>query len=82
MSKEPTQTSQPTGHLPLPGSRRGLKGFFSEVGREMRKVNWPQRSETNRLTGVVLALCVVLVTILFAMHTVFHQIIEILTRGF
>ncbi len=46
------------GKVALPSSRRGVKGFFSETARELRKVNWPSPRETTRLTGIVLTVCV------------------------
>jgi len=69
------------GSLPVPKSKRGLKGFFNEVGREMKKVSWPTKSETNRLTGVVLAVCGLVVAILTAMSYAFETITNLITRG-
>ncbi len=70
-----------SGALPIPKSKRGLKGFFLEVGREMRKVSWPSRAETNRLTGVVLAVCGIVVVILSAMSYFFETIVNLITKG-
>jgi preprotein translocase subunit SecE len=72
---------KPQGSVPIPKSKRGLKGFFAEVGREMKKVSWPTKAETNRLTGVVLAVCVMIVIILSAMSTVFDTLVKLLTQG-
>jgi len=53
--------ARPTGNLLRrpspgdPGSRRGLFQFFGEVVSELRKVTWPTRRETTRLTMLVLA---------------------------
>jgi len=69
------------GSLPIPTSRRGIKGFFNEVLREMKKVSWPTKAETNRLTGVVLIVCVVLVAILSSMGYVFDTLIRLMTKG-
>lgn len=70
-----------SGALPIPKSKRGLKGFFLEVGREMKKVSWPSRAETNRLTGVVLAVCGLVVAILAAMSFVFETMVNLITKG-
>lgn len=70
------------GGVPLPKSKRGLRGFFAEVGREMKKVTWPTRQETTRLTGVVLVVCVATIALLYVLTTVFHTILQLLTRGF
>ncbi len=82
MSKSGDQTPQPPSHIPVPRSRRGPRAFFSDVNRELRRVNWPPIHETNRLTGVVLAVCTLLVLILTVMHLVFEQLIKVITRGF
>ena len=37
------------------GRRGGLFHFFGEVANELRKVTWPTREETTRLTIVVIA---------------------------
>ncbi|HEY0868329.1 MAG TPA: preprotein translocase subunit SecE [Fimbriimonas sp.] len=68
--------------LPTPDiKRKGPKRFFAEVGREMRKVDWPSRSETNRLTGVVLAVCGLIVAFLTIMGYVFDILITLITTG-
>jgi preprotein translocase subunit SecE len=69
------------GNLPLPKSRRGIKGFYSEVVREMKKVNWPTKKETNRLTGVVMAVTIICVLILLGFGIVFSTLIDLLTGG-
>jgi preprotein translocase SecE subunit len=74
--------SRQRGSLPVPKAKRGgLKGFYNEVVREMKKVSWPTRTETNRLTGVVLAVCVMLVTFLSVVGFVFGFVIDLITKG-
>jgi len=51
----------------LPKIRRGLKGFYREVMREMKQVHWPSRQEAMRLTGIVLAVCVLTVVYLYVL---------------
>ena len=70
-----------SGGLPIPKSKRGLKGFLNEVSREIKKVNWPSRQETNRLTGIVLAVCTIIVLILTALSQVADTLVTLLTRG-
>jgi preprotein translocase subunit SecE len=77
---EPT-SGKPRGGVPVPKSKRGAKGFFNEVVREMKKVSWPTRPETNRLTTVVLAVCVLLVAFLSAIGFVFGFVIDFITKG-
>jgi preprotein translocase SecE subunit len=67
--------------LPQPRSRRGPKAYLAEVMREMKKVQWPNRKETTRLTGVVLAVCLIVVAILSGLSWVFGTLVTLLTRG-
>ncbi|MFN8219876.1 MAG: preprotein translocase subunit SecE [Fimbriimonadales bacterium] len=76
-SKTPT-----TGSLPTPKMKRGLKGFFAEVTREMKKVTWPPYKEINRLTGIVLAVCGLVVLTLTIMHLVADTAVHTITKGF
>lgn len=69
------------GNLPLPKSRRGIKSFFNEVIRELRKVSWPTKAETNRLTGVVLAVTLISVIILTGLGMLFGTLINLITKG-
>lgn len=69
------------GGVPVPRSKRGLKGFLAEVQREMKKVSWPTRTETNRLTIMVLSVCVMLVAFISALGFVFGFVIDIITKG-
>lgn len=74
--------TQVSADLPMPNlKRRGLKGFYRDVLREMRHVTWPTRAETNRLTGVVLAVCLLVIAILTALSLVFEQVFEAILRS-
>lgn len=79
-SDEP-QKPKTSGSLPTPKMRRGLKSFLADVGREMKKVNWPTKGETNRLTGVVLVVCAALVAILTGLGWFFGLFIDFVTKG-
>jgi preprotein translocase SecE subunit len=72
---------KPQGSVPIPRSKRGLKGFLNEVSREMKKVSWPTRTETNRLTGVVLGVCVLVGGIMIVMSTFFDFLVKMITQG-
>jgi preprotein translocase subunit SecE len=78
-TEPPTEAAR--GSLPMPKSRRGAGAFFTEVRREMKKVSWPTRPETNRLTGVVLAVCVMGVIALTAMSLSFEAVVNLITKG-
>jgi preprotein translocase subunit SecE len=54
---------------------------FREVRSEMKKVVWPTRDETIRLTIVVIAISVVISVILFAADAVFLSLITLLQRS-
>lgn len=65
----------------IPGSRRGFKGFLSEARAEMVKVTWPTPRETTRLTGVVLAVCCLVIGLLFGLSVVFDMVLNQILRG-
>ncbi|NQT48236.1 MAG: preprotein translocase subunit SecE [Chloroflexi bacterium] len=48
--------------------------FFRDTISELRKVVWPTRQETTRLTLVVLAVCIVVGIILFAIDYGFTEL--------
>ncbi len=72
---------QPAASVAVPNiKRRGLKGFMRDVQREMRHVTWPTRAETNRLTGVVLAVCALAILILTGLSLLFQTLFDLLLR--
>lgn len=68
------------GGIAIPRSKRGPKGFFQEVKREIKKVSWPTIPETHRLTGVVLGVCFLLVAILTGLGEIFGFVVDFLTH--
>jgi preprotein translocase SecE subunit len=84
MSKKSSTAApgMPGGGPPVPKMRRGgLRQYFVDVGREMKKVTWPPYTETNRLTGVVLAVCALMMGALIAFHEVFSTLVTLLTKS-
>ena len=72
-------TMQSPSSVPTPNlKRRGLKGFYRDVMREMKHVSWPTTHETNRLTGVVLAVCAIVMLILTGLSIGFDTIVKAL----
>jgi preprotein translocase SecE subunit len=71
--------SKSTASIPVPKSRRGPKGFFKDVQREIKKISWPTPKETNRLTGIVLGICGMIVLALFVLSQVADTMVHILT---
>jgi len=51
---------------------------FREVRSEMKKVVWPTREETIRLTIVVIALSAVISIVLFSADTLFSYLLTLL----
>lgn len=68
------------GQIPLPKSRRGMRGFFTEVARELKKVTWPKPKETTRLTGVVIVVCTFLILALMVMNYAADMLFKILSN--
>lgn len=54
---------------------------FREVRSEMRKVVWPTREETIRLTAVVIAISAMISVILFAADSLFALLLTLLQRA-
>jgi preprotein translocase SecE subunit len=57
--------------------RKGPKAFWIGVVRELKKVDWPPPKEVNRLTGVVLAVCGLVVAALWAISQVIALFVNI-----
>lgn len=73
---------KPVSNAPMPkAKRRGTKGFLTDIRAELKKVTWPSRSEANRLTGVVLTVCIMCVVILYGLSLGFGWILENLFRS-
>jgi len=54
--------------------RLGFVGYFHEVRNELRKVNWPSRSETRNYSIVVLVTLVVMLTLIFVLDYIFSDL--------
>ena len=85
MSKQvmerPSQPVAPAS-VPTPNiRRRGFKGFYRDVVRELKHVTWPTKHETNRLTGVVLAVCALTMVVLTVLSIGFDTIFKIFFEG-
>lgn len=67
--------------IATPKFKRGLKGFVADTNREMKKVSWPTRKETTRLTSVVLSLVVLVAVMLSLMGWASSTIVDLITKG-
>ncbi|MBI5706375.1 MAG: preprotein translocase subunit SecE [Armatimonadetes bacterium] len=81
MSKPGGTAPQAPASIPIPKSKKGLGGFFGDVSRELKKVHWPPVHETNRLTGVVLAVGLFLILLLFGLSEVTAMLLSLITKG-
>lgn len=72
---------KPPSSIATPKFKRGLKGFIADTRREMKKVTWPSRKETNRLTFVVLSLVVACAVMLSVMGWFSDVVVQIITKG-
>jgi preprotein translocase SecE subunit len=73
---------QAQGSIAVPKIKKeGLKGFYRNVVREMKHVNWPTMYEANRLTGVVLAVCIIAASILFVLSILFDSLHSFILKG-
>lgn len=59
----------------------GLVRTFREVRSEMKKVVWPTREETTRLTIVVIAVSAIISIILSAADFLFLTLVSLLQRA-
>jgi preprotein translocase subunit SecE len=73
--------NQPKASLPVPNMKRGRGPFIAGLKRELKKVSWPTHKETNRLFGVVLAVCVLLVGVLGVIGVLAQTLINLITGG-
>jgi preprotein translocase subunit SecE len=63
-------------------ARKGRFRFFGEIIAELRKVVWPTRQETIRLTIMVLIVCLIVGIILGALDYGFTQLVKgVFLRG-
>jgi preprotein translocase subunit SecE len=73
----PSKVAAPMPQL----KRRGIRGYFTDLRLEMKKVNWPTRKEAMRLTGVVLVVCTGSILILYGLGMFFGWALESLFKA-
>ncbi len=81
MASKPNDSLGPGGRVPVPSMKKGVSHFFKEVGIEMRRVIWPTKAETLRLTSAVLFVCVLFVLYLYIAGEIVHLIIRLMEQG-
>ena len=55
----------------------GLRGYFQDTAEELRKVTWPTREETLRLTGIVLVVTVIASVLLGLISLLFAELVRV-----
>ncbi len=55
--------------------RDGIGRYFRETRGELRRVTWPTREESQRLTGVVIAVSIVFALFLGSLDFVFSRLV-------
>lgn len=78
-SQAPAKAKKPQVQPSQPKKRRFA--FFSDIVGELRKVVWPTRQETIRLTLIVLGLCIVMGVILGAVDYGFSELVAKVLLG-
>jgi preprotein translocase subunit SecE len=76
-----TQGPKAPTSIATPKFKRGFKGFLTDTGREMKKVSWPTKKESTRLTVVVLSLVICLAVLLSVMNIAADTAVTIITKG-
>ena len=64
--------------MPASGPFLGRFRFFAEAIAELRKVNWPTKEETKRLTTMVVIISVIMGAFLGGVDWVFDQLMNLL----
>lgn len=70
-------TPKPSVPIPKP-KKSGMKGYWSEVSRELKKVDWPPVKEVHRLTGVVIVVCAMVIGVLYALSRVAETLVQLI----
>lgn len=74
-----SRTSGAPGRVSVEGSRRGFSfRFVSDVVAELRRVTWPTREETVRLTVMVIAVAAAVGLLLGLVDLAFARLFDVL----
>ncbi len=74
-AKSDKKTSKKSG-----GQSNALLRYFRETRGELRKVTWPTREESQRLTAIVLGVTAVMALFLGLLDLIFSNAIQELVR--
>ncbi|MBK8987711.1 MAG: preprotein translocase subunit SecE [Chloroflexi bacterium] len=87
MTTEEEKTDKPKQSKAKKSEKKGVQQvnpiarYFRETRGELRKVTWPTREESWRLTAIVLAVSTLMAVFLWVWDLVFSQSIHMLIRS-
>ncbi len=55
-------------------------GFFGDIVEEMKKVSWPSRQQTIRLTVIVITISLIIGIYIGTIDILLTKVLELLTR--
>jgi preprotein translocase subunit SecE len=79
-SPEKEKPQKPQGESALTRFSEGISRYYRETRGELRRVTWPTREESQRLTGVVIAVTIAFALFLGALDFVFSTLVGALIR--
>ncbi|MGC8464333.1 MAG: preprotein translocase subunit SecE [Acidimicrobiales bacterium] len=62
------------------GQRRGIREYFKNVRSELRKVNWPSRSDVLNYSSVVMISLIVVISLIFGLNYIFSKAVFFLFK--
>ena len=79
-SPEKDKPQKNQGENALTRFSEGISRYYRETRGELRRVTWPTREESQRLTGVVIAVTIAFALFLGALDFVFSTLVGALIR--
>jgi len=79
-SPEKEKPQKPQGESALTRFSEGIARYYRETRGELRRVTWPTREESQRLTGVVIAVTIAFALFLGALDFIFSTLVGALIR--
>ncbi|MBK6327832.1 MAG: preprotein translocase subunit SecE [Chloroflexi bacterium] len=80
-TEKPKQDKAKKADKKSPKQVNPLTRYFRETRGELRKVTWPTREESWRLTAIVLAVSTLMAAFLWVWDLIFSQSIHLLIRA-
>jgi preprotein translocase subunit SecE len=58
--------------------KQSIMNFVQDVGSEMKKVSWPNRSQLQESTVVTVVVCMIITVFVYVVDLIFTQVFKIL----